>query len=853
MTSRDRPHLLIPSSATAEPYRRPTGGGGGDEIAVPANRQVRAQQLIQQLQQAQTMAAQQRAGQDFAVAGAVDGVYIQFESFPGVRLALESLDPRSKKPHPELVSVQNITTPAGAVEYATVFVPDGTLGYFVSRLQKYAATASQNKPANRNLVDRIRAISLASIQKLWTDPPDQFPEPDAPVWWEVWLRRRDGHEASRFQTFAERAGISLGSRTLGFADRVVILAEATTEQLAGALDVLDDLAELRRPHDLAQMITLEPAAEQADWVDELAARAQPADSGAPAVCVVDTGVNRAHPLLVASLAAVDCHACDPAWEADDREGHGTEMAGLALYGDVGNALLAAGPVHLRHRLESVKLKPAPPRSNPPELYGAVTATATSLVEIEAPHRRRAFSLAMTANDIAAGQETTGTIMVGQPTSWSAAVDALAAGRSIQTTDDGLVFLDEAEDCARRLFLVSAGNVHPTDFQDDHLLRSDIEPVEDPAQAWNALTVGAYTQMDSLATASPHWAGWTPVAARGELSPHSRTSVAYASTWPVKPDVVLEGGNVARSPAGTGYDTPEELQLVTTKAPIKDARLLTVTCATSAATAQAAHLAASILADYPSVWPETVRALIVHSAEWTAAMRRHVHEANTKAMLRTIHRRYGMGVPDLGRATRSATDALTLIAQDTIRPFHNGTMREMNLHDLPWPTDVLADLGDATVRLRITLSYFIEPNPGRRGWKRRYSYASHGLRFDVRRATESTDDFRKRLNRLALAAEEHRPTSADDTGNWALGPTLRTAGSIHTDIWEGTAADLANRGAIAVYPITGWWKDDKTRDRSNLGARYALVVSIETPEQEVDIWTPVAQQIGVTVSIEVSPS
>jgi hypothetical protein len=223
------------------------------------------------------------------------------------------------------------------------------------------------------------------------------------------------------------------------------------------------------------------------------------------------------------------------------------------------------------------------------------------------------------------------------------------------------------------------------------------------------------------------------------------------------------------------------------------------------------------------------------------------------MLRTIYRRYGMGVPDLGRATRSATDALTLIAQDTIHPFRNGTMREMHLHDLPWPTNILADLGHATVRLRVTLSYFIEPNPGRRGWKRRYSYASHGLRFDVRRATESTDDLRKRLNRLALAEEEHRPTSAADTGNWTLGPTLRTAGSIHTDIWEGTAADLANRSAIAVCPITGWWKDNKARDRSDLGARYALVVSIDTPEQDVDIWTPVAQQIGVTIPIEVPPS
>jgi hypothetical protein len=42
-------------------------------------------------------------------------------------------------------------------------------------------------------------------------------------------------------------------------------------------------------------------------------------------------------------------------------------------------------------------------------------------------------------------------------------------------------------------------------------------------------------------------------------------------------------------------------------------------------------------------------------------------------------------------------------------------------ELRWPHDVLAELGATLVRLRITLSYFIEPNLGRRGWKKRHRY------------------------------------------------------------------------------------------------------------------------------------
>jgi hypothetical protein len=32
----------------------------------------------------------------------------------------------------------------------------------------------------------------------------------------------------------------------------------------------------------------------------------------------------------------------------------------------------------------------------------------------------------------------------------------------------------------------------------------------------------------------------------------------------------------------------------------------------------------------------------------------------------------------------------------------------------------------------------------------------------------------------------------------------------------------------------------------MGARYALVISIETDAEDVDIWTPVAQAIGVPI-------
>src|SRR5262249_23538227 len=156
-----------------------------------------------------------------------------------------------------------------------------------------------------------------------------------------------------------------------------------------------------------------------------------------------------------------------------------------------------------------------------------------------------------------------------------------------------------------------------------------------------------------------------------------------------------------------------------------------------------------------------RALLVHSAEWTAVMDDAIAAAQGRQAIAALLRRYGFGRPVLARALRSANDAVTLISQATIHPYRDGKTREMHVHRLPWPKEVLQDLGEQDVRLRVTLSYFVEPNPARRGWRARHRYASHGLRFDVKTGEESLKDFRLRLNKQAAAEDGEKPTTKSD--------------------------------------------------------------------------------------------
>jgi hypothetical protein len=322
--------------------------------------------------------------------------------------------------------------------------------------------------------------------------------------------------------------------------------------------------------------------------------------------------------------------------------------------------------------------------------------------------------------------------------------------------------------------------------------------------------------------------------------------------PLKPEVVFEGGNV-------GFDSNScagipSLKLLTTHHRPLD-RLFTTFEATSAATALASRFAAEILAEYPTLWPETVRALIVHSADWTTQMCAQFAQGTTpQKQAQHRVRCVGFGVPDIDRALWSARNSLALIVEDQLQPFEKGTngsigTRDMHLHYLPWPKESLQALGETEVELVVTLSYFIEPNPSSRNVAGKYSYASHQLRFDVKRPLESLDAFRQRVNREARDVETVTTTGTGDTG-WLLGHQFRHKGSIHKDVWKGKAVELAERAQIAVYPAMGWWRTRTALQRYDKSARYALVVSIRVPDIDVDIYNEVAAQIQVAQPVAV---
>ena len=812
-------HFILEGFTDTETFR--AHGGGGDSPDIPSrDRPTHAAALSAQLDDVR--AAVEDAAREAEDADDGLGIQVEFQSFPDIELAFESLAREAQG-----IELRNVRR-RGPTTCATVFVPTGRLAHFENLIREYLEYRKDSlgrRRDNQKLLDAIQAIRTASVRALWTDDVDTFPESDTePFQCEIWIPVGRDREAA-IATFRDRAaslGMDVSPGDLRFPERSVLVARTSLSTIQRSIVMLNSIAELRHAKETADFFDALPLPEQSEWVNELLGRTTfTKDPEAPHACLLDTGVNRAHPLIAPVLDPGDLHTVEPAWGTRDDSGHGTELAGLTIAGNLADALTGNQNIEIEHRLESVKLlRNDGANGTDSHHHGYLTAEAVSRPEIAFPARRRAFGMAITARD---NRDR------GRPSGWSSTLDALAADSDNQGANP-------------RLLVVSAGNVRDNADWECYPDSNESDGIHDPAQAWNALTVGAYTNLTRITEAQ----GYRPIARGGGLSPFSTTTLGWQRHWPLKPDIVLEGGNAAID--GLSAVIMPSLSLLTTDRDLT-ARLFTTTNATSAATALALRMAAQIMAAYPDLWPETVRGLIVHSAKWTDAMKQDFLPSNPKKQhYGQLVQRCGFGVPDLGRALRTVANSLTMIVQRTLQPFEkrpreDATTCDMHLHRLPWPKDALESLGEVEVEMRVTLSYFVEPNPSQRG-NSRYRYPSHGLRFDVKRPAETPDAFRARIN-AAVKRDEARTDTEDPF--WLLGARSRHRGSLHSDIWRGSAADLASRAQIAIFPAMGWWR---TRDRlgcANRHARYALAVSIRAPDVNVDLYSEVASQIEVSIT------
>ena len=756
-----------------------------------------------------------------------EGHYIEFKGGLGYDLTTKSLENLPKGIR--LLNVRQIIEDEQPVTIATVYVPSGKESHFIARLNEYLDVekdSSKNKPKNHKLVDSIEDVKTAILESFWQDDLTLIPG-NANEWCELWLRQENGVDVyNLFITLCATLEIEFKNSSIAFPERLVVLAKVNRNNLIELIKSFDFLAEFRKAREHVGHFLDLSNFEQMEWVEDLEGRLDIQENLNTSICLLDTGVNNGHQLIAPVLSDEDLHTYEEEWGVNDLVGHGTRMAGIAIYGDLKIALQDTGAIALQHMVESGKILP-PNGQNSPELYGHITSRVISLAEIAKPDRKRILCMAVSIQ---------GDFDRGRPSSYSGAIDSITSG---------------ANDEIRRLIILSAGNVVGSWSEYPEI--NEVSSIESPGQAWNAITVGAYTKLTDLSEAQLD--GFEAIAPADGLSPYSTTSIVWdKKKWPLKPDIVLEGGNVARDSENFTTEV-DALSVLSTHHRPTEAQFDSFRM-TSAATAHAAWMAAKIQSKYINIWPETVRALLIHSASWSETMKEQFFKGNTEKIgYHNLLRTCGYGIPNLEKALYCLSNNLTLVAEAEIQPFqkkkHNKSTtyasKDMHFYELPWPSEALLDLGNTPVTMRVTLSYFIEPGPGEIGWKDRYRYRSHGLKFDVNRVGESQEDFKKRVNKAARE-EDDTGNISKDGGNWKIGSQNRNLGSVHSDFIVSTGAELSTCNFIGVFPLIGWWKQRAHLGRVNKKTRYSIVISLETQALEVDLYNPVIVKLAAEIEV-----
>lgn len=674
------------------------------------------------------------------------------------------------------------------------------------KIERYRDTTTQKgAPANQPLVARIEDLRVPTLADLSLGEfNDSDIEADGSYWVELWTRggrlEPDDNRArveQEIRWLAQMGGHrGIPARFQGV-ERDIFLARLSGDVLAELPGLVPEVYEVH----LAQRVRLVEALLQGEATAAAPVDVEELAEDAAVVAIHDTGTSPVHPYL-RSVVYGTGSVVPGEPDAVDQHGHGTEMAGVAVYPDYLQGV-AAGVLRPQNRLIGIRLIPTPgrgPQDNEPDLWAARTENAISEAEDLAEGATVVHSLSVGAENA-----------TGLRTAWSVGVDKLA-------WNDG----------TGRLIVVAAGSIP------DERLAIDAEsypvvnlgePMCQPAQAWNVLTVGGYTALTGQPTAGT--GAYPPaLAPHGGLSPYSSTDVGGAGR-PIKPDIVKEAGNTAPG-GGLANRGSQHLSLWTTSHRHASGQLSTQTWATSPAAASAAADLAILARKQPALGPTALRALYVHSARWTPVM--IAQFADRKDRLRAV----GYGLPDLRAASGADSNRPVFVYEGELAPGR----RQAQMLQIPLPNQILSHYAETEVRLAVTLSYFIEPTENLTGRR----YAGGRLKWEMQGPAETEDQLRHRINALARGSSG---SSGKTSGyNWTVGPQMRGRGTVQHDYVELSASELAGDRLLAVYPALGWWDDrDITR---NLQIPYAIVVSVDFGAEDIDLYAAIEASATATL-------
>jgi hypothetical protein len=546
------------------------------------------------------------------------------------------------------------------------------------------------------------------------------------------------------------------------------------------------------------------------------------------ILVIDSGVQSGHPLIAPVLGEADVFS-DPGQQlikggAEDVNGHGTSVAGIAIYGDVENCIkkLSFDPTAW---LFSARVTDEDCKYYEDLLLETQLDQAIKAFVDHYPNCK--------VINISLGDYEKFYIDGMKQFRLAAKIDEIAY--QYQNKNKNIVFV------------ISAGNSYHEDLEYEQLrtdypnyLLNKNARIIDPATSAIALTVGSLSYGRGSMTEPADVRRQAIAKLRGYPSPFTRTG--FGVDGMIKPDVVDFGGDLALDLSyREGLDLPKVSQLgdnvagvsVVTFSKNFQSSLFHICSGTSFAAPRVANIAAQLFTKYPNASSNLIRALIVNSAVLPKEIPDEFSKGKKSQKIKKQLQIYGYGQTDLERAMYSAENYVVL-SEDKI----DIPVGKFHIYEIPQLPEEFFDI-EGTRTLSVTLAFDPPTRPTRGD-----SYLGVTMEFNLFKGipkesvvnayvdaskTDNPDKFAE----ISMESLNKKYPKRSITIDLDPGPNLRKKGTVQrgqTQLNSGAKKYNNLPMTLVVSCNRKWANADEIPIQ-----RYALVVSISHSDPQVNLY------------------
>lgn len=542
----------------------------------------------------------------------------------------------------------------------------------------------------------------------------------------------------------------------------------------------------------------------------------PPEDDAPGILIIDSGIMSGHPLL--RIAIGDAQSYLDGKSPIDEDGHGTAVAGIALYGDLQNFeemefnpelwIYSARVCDEEGEYDKEKLPETQLRDAVEYFVGHyenIKVVNLSIGDPEEVYRLGdyQFRLAAAIDELAFEYRDKNILFV------------VSAG-NYRDSETGMEYLDE-----------EIGRRYP-----NHLLDNPRARIIDPATSALALTVGSL----SLGQGSAHRLFAQTIADFKEFpSPFTRTGPGVNEM--IKPDLVEFGGDLTLE-KGSGIVIDPSIGIITTEKNFFEEGLLTIDAGTSFSAPKISHLAAKLWREFPDATSNLIKALLVASARIPETRPPPLDEFDLKrGILAKEHSKllniYGYGLPNYDGASFSATNRVLLINEREIK------LNDVVVYEIPVPEEFY--IGRGMGALSITIAF----DPPTRMTRKQYIGAT--MDFHLFKGVDIKQIIQKYAEVEASDTDEGDVPSSLKKNEEDLIPGVNLAkrGTIQKRLWvpKRTIEPIDDSLKLVVVCHDKWLNDEAYKQK------YAVVVTVRHRKM-VELYNRIKEQVRTRVKVRV---